>query len=114
MDQNPKSPALSFKLSDDELMRLTGSAKAGDCSAALQVAHHYSFVKNDFDSAISWLRSAAKCQDNSPKAELVYMLLGYTAKPEIEEEIDQLIAAIRLTNPSLAEQVRTEVKRRRK
>lgn len=114
MDEKPTSPALSFQLSDDELMRVKGSARAGDCSAALKVAHHYSFVKNDFDSAISWLRLAAKCPDSSPKAELVYMLLGYAAKPEIDEEIDRLIAAIHLTNPSLAGEVRAEVERRRR
>ena len=109
MAQAPISPALTVRLTDQELPALKGLASGGDCRAALRVARHYSFVLNDFDEAISWLRLAAKCPAPEPKAELVYLLLGTKARSVVAEEIESLIVEIRATNPDLADEVRKEV-----
>jgi hypothetical protein len=107
--QVPTSPALSMRLTDQELLTLKGLANSGDCGAALKVARHYSFVLNNFNEAISWLRLAAKCPAPEPKAELAYLLLGAKARPGVAEEIESLIVQIRATDPRLAEEVRKEV-----
>ncbi len=112
MAQAPTSPALTMRLTDQELPTLKGLARGGDCGAALRVARHYSFVLNDFDEAISWLRLAAKCSAPEPKAELAYLLLGTKARPGVAEEIERLISEIRTANPGLAEEVRKEVQMR--
>jgi hypothetical protein len=109
MAQAPTSPALTMRLTDQELPVLKGLASGGDCGAALRVARHYSFVLNDSDEAISWLRLAAKCPAPEPKAELAYLLLGAKTRPGVAEEIEGLIVQIRATNPGLAEEVRKEV-----
>ena len=112
MAQAPISPALTMRLTDQELPALKGLAGSGDCSAALRVSRHYSFVLNDFDAAISWLRLAAKCPAPEPKAELAYLLLAAKARPGIAEEIESLIVEIRAANPDLAKEVRKEVQTR--
>ena len=111
MAQAPISPALTMRLTNQELAALKELASGGDCGAALRVARHYSFVLNDFDEAISWLRLAAKCPAPEPKAELAYLLLAAKARPGpgIAEEIEGLIVQIRASDPRLAEEVRKEV-----
>jgi hypothetical protein len=109
MTQAPISPALTMRLTDQELPGMKGLASGGDCGAALKVARHYSFVLNDFDEAIFWLRLAAKCPAPEPKAELVYLLLGAKLRSGVAEEIERLIVEIRAANPGLAEEVRKEV-----
>ena len=112
MAQAPTSPALTMRLTDQELPALKGLASAGDCGAALRVARHCSFVLNDFDEAISWLRLAAKCPAPEPKAELAYLLLGAKSRSGVAEEIESLIVEIRAANPGLADEVRKEVQTR--
>lgn len=109
MAQAPTSPALMMRLSDQELPVLEGIASDGNCDAALRVARHYSFVVNDFDKAITWLRLAAKCPAPEPKAELVYLLLRGKGRPGVAQEVEELIVQIRAANPELADEVRREV-----
>jgi len=109
MAQAPTSPALMMRLSDQELPVLEGIASDGNCDAALRVARHYSFVVNDFDKAINWLRLAAKCPAPEPKAELVYLLLRGKGRPGVAQEVEELIVQIRAANPELADEVRREV-----
>ena len=109
MAPTPISPALTMRLTDQELLVLKGLSNGGDCGAALRVARHYSFVLNDFDEAIFWLRLAVKCPAPEPKAELAYLLLGAKARSGVAEEIEGLIVQIRAANPGLADEVRKEV-----
>lgn len=109
MAQAPTSPALTMRLTDQELPALKGLASGGDCGAALRVARHYSFVLNDFDGAISWLRLAAKCPAPETKAELAYLLLGAMSRLGVAEEIESLIVEIHAASPGLAEEVRKEL-----
>jgi len=110
MAQPPTSPALSMRLTEPELTAQKALANNGDCAAALKVARHYSFVVNDFNESISWLRIAAKCPQAEPKAELAYLLLGGKMRPGVVEEIESLIVQIGATNPRLAEDVRREAR----
>jgi hypothetical protein len=112
MAQSPSSPALSMRLTDAELSASKALASNGDCAAALKVARHYSFVLNDLAASIGWLRLAARCPDAEPKAELAYLLLSGELDHSTTEEVEALIAQIRVTNPGLAEDVRKEVRAR--
>lgn len=99
-----------MRLAEPELATLKARANDGDCTAALKVARHYSFVVNDFNESFAWLRFAAKCPEAEPKAELAYLLLAGEIRPGVVSEIEGLIVQISETNPGLAEAVRKELR----
>lgn len=111
--QPPVSPSSTFLLSDQELQKQKDLGTKGDCEAAFRVSHHYSFVLNDFDQALPWLRIAARCPNGNAKAELVYLLLGPKDKGEVAQEIDRLVLELEKVDPSQAQAVKKEVEMRR-
>lgn len=112
--QKPSSSATVYTLDTIELARQEALARGGDCSAALQLAHHYSLGRNQSAEAIPWLRLASKCQSPSVMAELAMLLLGAEPFPAVESEVLALTARIAPMDPQQADAVRAEVDLARK
>ena len=93
------SPSSVFSLTTAELKRLQGMASAGDCQAALKVSRHHTFWTRQYDESVNWLRLAAKCDDVSPKKELILMLIDLETGSTGPEEIDALLAQITNIDP---------------
>lgn len=107
------SPSKSFQLSGEELIRQKTLASGGDCDAAYKVSNHYTFVLNDFDASLPWLRLAARCPNANAKAELVYLLLKMDKGQVYDSEIEQLIAGLDRVDPQQAENARRELQAKR-
>lgn len=101
--------ASTFRISDNEMEAVRVAALAGNCPAAYRLARHFSFFILDFDSAVVWLRVAAKCPDTNAKSELVYTLLGTKNPSDHLQEIERLIQEIQAIDPNQAQVVKEEV-----
>jgi hypothetical protein len=108
------SPSEAFLLSEEELIRHKSLASEGDCDAAYKVSNHYSFVLNDFDASLPWLRLAARCSNPNAKAELVYLLLKMDKGQKFDSEIEQLIAGLEKIDPQQAENAKRELQTKRR
>jgi hypothetical protein len=102
------SPGVSKLVNSTEMERLQNLALNGDCGAALQVAHHFSFGQNDQKRSIPWLRIAAKCSGTPSKVELAIYLTKKNASAKEIVEVKNLVEQIRALDPLAAEKIRSD------
>jgi hypothetical protein len=107
--ESPVSGSAAVMLSAQELRKLKDLGAKGNCEAAHRVSRYYSYVLNDFDQTLPWLRIAASCPNANAKAELIYQLLSPIDKGESDKEIDQLVLELEKIDPGQAQAARTEI-----
>jgi TPR repeat protein len=96
----------TFKLSSEQLNRLTVLASAGDCDSAERLGRHYLFFSRDYDGAVKWYRLAAKCPNANAKTQLIALLNNY---PQHYAEVDELLREISAIDSGIADDAREAV-----
>jgi hypothetical protein len=104
-----------YSLPSRQLESFRGSAERGDCEAARQLAMYYLNGALELDTAIKWLRVAARCPNASTKQYLVETLIGGNPRSDenvaLTSEINGLIAEIRETDPGRAKELQEQVRK---
>jgi len=101
-----------YSLSIEDIDRLAGRAKRGDCEAAKGLTRYYFDVASSLKNGTQWQRIAAtNCPDVDTQVDLARLLIHYRTDSAGDREIADLIEKIRALDPARAAEVEAEFRK---